>query len=638
MSSISVRVHPLDRDRLVLARDRDVVGGAELVGVADGEQRHARRLRDQLERRLEDRHARRLRADERARDLEPLLGEQLVEVVARDAARDLRIARADLVGVRGRRAREAARRSPPACRRRRARCAAARRGTSAPRAPRGCPRRAGRDRGTRPAPSAGHTSCCRACRRACSRRAWTGPARRSGRTSRSRCRGGGRGRSPAARARRGGRGRSRGCDGGTSRSRSAPPCCSPGRRGSCRRRGGRSAPRARGRRGGSRRAVHVARDDDADRRHAVVRGIGRIEGAAVNSPPVAAPSTRATSTGSTRFLTAISCVRAQAGAALRGGRRVDQRRPRRRGGHSRGGQVGRVAEHAGEPPRLAAERRRERKPGRDAGGERHVRARAQPLDGVHRPAGIVGVETGTPKTAIRTMPLSPPVHCSTSPSSSTIASVAATTKARRSFGATAGTDRKAGGDPPVLVGRPGARGDARRRHRVEHAGRPCRELADRVGRENAGLDVVLHDLAAPCAIGGGHRAVESVAQVDDDVARCAGAHERRHRPAGDANPHVERDRAGQGFGAGHVADEGDHLVRCGAGRGAVRERHHDRVATEGDGIASMGGDDVDRPPITRRTMVPSCSVRRCGAGRDPRTAREPGDVEEEGDPVARQVL
>ena len=93
-------VHPLDRDRLVLARDRDVVGGAELVRVADGEERDARRLRDQLERRLEDRHARRLRADERARDLEPLLREQLVEVVARDAARDLRIAGADLVRVR----------------------------------------------------------------------------------------------------------------------------------------------------------------------------------------------------------------------------------------------------------------------------------------------------------------------------------------------------------------------------------------------------------------------------------------------------------------------------------------------------------------------------------------------------------
>ena len=153
-----------------------------------------------------------------------------------------------------RRARAAARRSRPAHPRRRVRGAAARRGTSAPRAPRGCPRRAGRDRGTRTGPSAGHTSCCRACRRACSRRAWTGPARRSVRTSRSRCRGGGRGRSPAARARRGARGRSRGCDEGTSRSRSAPPCCSPGRRGSCPRRAGRSVPRARGRRGGSRRA------------------------------------------------------------------------------------------------------------------------------------------------------------------------------------------------------------------------------------------------------------------------------------------------------------------------------------------------------------------------------------------------
>ena len=171
-------VHPLDRDRLVLARDRDVVGGAELVRVADDEERDARRLRDQLERRLEDRHARRLRADERARDLEPLLGEQLVEVVARDAARDLRIAGADLVARSRRRARAAARRSRPARPRRRARCAAARRGTSAPRAPRGCPRRAARARGTPTAPSAGRRSCCRASRRACSRRAWTGPARR----------------------------------------------------------------------------------------------------------------------------------------------------------------------------------------------------------------------------------------------------------------------------------------------------------------------------------------------------------------------------------------------------------------------------------------------------------------------------
>ena len=93
-------VHPLDRDRPMLAREHHVVGRAELVGVAGDEQRDARRLWDQLERRLEHRHAGRLRADERATHLEALLGEELVEVVAGDPPWDLRIARADLVGVR----------------------------------------------------------------------------------------------------------------------------------------------------------------------------------------------------------------------------------------------------------------------------------------------------------------------------------------------------------------------------------------------------------------------------------------------------------------------------------------------------------------------------------------------------------
>jgi hypothetical protein len=50
--------------------------------------------------RLEDGDARRFRPDERASDLEAVLREELVEVVARDPARDLRIPRADVVCVR----------------------------------------------------------------------------------------------------------------------------------------------------------------------------------------------------------------------------------------------------------------------------------------------------------------------------------------------------------------------------------------------------------------------------------------------------------------------------------------------------------------------------------------------------------
>ena len=93
-------VHSFNGDGPVLAGHRDVVGRAVPVRVAHDEERDAPRLRNELERRLEDRHARRLGADEGARDLESLLGKELVEVVARDAPRDLRVARTDLVGVR----------------------------------------------------------------------------------------------------------------------------------------------------------------------------------------------------------------------------------------------------------------------------------------------------------------------------------------------------------------------------------------------------------------------------------------------------------------------------------------------------------------------------------------------------------
>ena len=66
-------------------------------------------------------HARALGADERARDVEAVLGQQLVEVVARDAAGDCRpaVARADRVGVAVAQVAQVARRSRPCARPRR---------------------------------------------------------------------------------------------------------------------------------------------------------------------------------------------------------------------------------------------------------------------------------------------------------------------------------------------------------------------------------------------------------------------------------------------------------------------------------------------------------------------------------------
>ena len=76
-----------------------VVGGLEDRRVPEDQQRAARRLVDRWTVRLEDRRARALAADQGAGDVEAVLGQQLVEVEARDAPRDLRVALADEVGV-----------------------------------------------------------------------------------------------------------------------------------------------------------------------------------------------------------------------------------------------------------------------------------------------------------------------------------------------------------------------------------------------------------------------------------------------------------------------------------------------------------------------------------------------------------
>ena len=83
-------VEPLEPDRLGSLEDhRDVVGGLEHIGIAEQQRAALLRARDQADRRVEDVRAGALGADERARDVEAVLGEQLVEVVAGHAAGDV---------------------------------------------------------------------------------------------------------------------------------------------------------------------------------------------------------------------------------------------------------------------------------------------------------------------------------------------------------------------------------------------------------------------------------------------------------------------------------------------------------------------------------------------------------------------
>jgi hypothetical protein len=97
------RLHVLDEDvvdslepgRLVLQHLWNLVGGLELAVPAEHEQRLVLRARDQVHRRLEHRDARALGADERRGDVEVVLRQQVVEVVAGHAPWDVRIALAD---------------------------------------------------------------------------------------------------------------------------------------------------------------------------------------------------------------------------------------------------------------------------------------------------------------------------------------------------------------------------------------------------------------------------------------------------------------------------------------------------------------------------------------------------------------
>ena len=92
-------VDAFEADRMVSEDVGHVIGRAEHVGIAEHEQRAPRRAVDEAHRRTEDRDARAFGSDERTRDIEAVLGQQLVEVVAGHAPRNLRVTLADLVGV-----------------------------------------------------------------------------------------------------------------------------------------------------------------------------------------------------------------------------------------------------------------------------------------------------------------------------------------------------------------------------------------------------------------------------------------------------------------------------------------------------------------------------------------------------------
>ena len=92
-------VDPFQCERPVRKDRRDVFGGREDVFEAGDEHRAVRRPVDEAHRCAQHGHQSALAADQRARDVEPVLGEQLIEVVAGNAPRDLRVARADLLRV-----------------------------------------------------------------------------------------------------------------------------------------------------------------------------------------------------------------------------------------------------------------------------------------------------------------------------------------------------------------------------------------------------------------------------------------------------------------------------------------------------------------------------------------------------------
>jgi hypothetical protein len=92
-------VQPLERQRPAVQDLRHVVGGGEDVGVAAHQHRAGRRAVHEPDRRLHHGHERPLAAHQRPRHVEAVLGQQLVEVVARHATRDVGIRLPDPTGM-----------------------------------------------------------------------------------------------------------------------------------------------------------------------------------------------------------------------------------------------------------------------------------------------------------------------------------------------------------------------------------------------------------------------------------------------------------------------------------------------------------------------------------------------------------
>ena len=92
-------VETFEADGFVLKDFGDAIGALVNVGISDDEQDAGRRTFDQTESRFKNGGASSFGADQGAGDVESVFGEKLIQVVAGDAAGDLRKALADLIAI-----------------------------------------------------------------------------------------------------------------------------------------------------------------------------------------------------------------------------------------------------------------------------------------------------------------------------------------------------------------------------------------------------------------------------------------------------------------------------------------------------------------------------------------------------------
>lgn len=89
-------VHPFQRYRVVLQHDRHRIGGIVDIGIAEYGQRHRFRALYELDFGAQHRHQRGLAADEQFREIEAVLRQQGIEIVARHPARNIGIVLTDV--------------------------------------------------------------------------------------------------------------------------------------------------------------------------------------------------------------------------------------------------------------------------------------------------------------------------------------------------------------------------------------------------------------------------------------------------------------------------------------------------------------------------------------------------------------